>query len=247
MIALIGIIFFLIALYLLSGKATWFSRFEIKKSIQPGDDETGSTSLELFDYYIDYTDGNLNYIPKYSKEENAEYMVVFSDQFGNKPLKTFEVEYGFFNQHSLKNLAKTFKFIGYMEWLSQPSKIVNVTRSLVYGILLPIIKAVFIGLLLFTALVAFSDAGLAFFVEFNAFFIMIAVPFHTVHIIKEFIAYIIQNRYSLKLAKAFGVSDHEYAVISRYLWKSFILYVLFQSIKIVMIVALMFAIVLLYN
>lgn len=243
--AVIGLSLFIIALLLLLRPVRWFHRSEIKKSNQPGDRRIEYTSESVLKHYLG--DG-MEYINSYDEEAQTDNIVIYhtSPSPDNSEMN-FLVETGFLKNPSLKNIAQMFKLLGYAEWMLNPSRIVQTGRN--FSIfMMSIIKWLLIVFLTLTALISvFVEGNMDFFVEFNGFYILLGSLFYAVYLIKEFTAYIIQNHFSLNLAKSFDVPGEDYKVISRYLWLSFFLFVLSQLGKWVILIVLMFSILLIYN
>lgn len=243
--AVIGISLFIIALLLLLRPVRWFHRSELKKSNQPGDGQIDYTPEALLNNYLG---DKMEYISSYDEVQQADHIVVYHTSPPPDHLEmNFLVETGFLKDASLKNIAQMFKLLGYTEWMLNPSAIVRTGRN--FSIfMLRLIKQMFIIFLIGTALISiFTEGNLDFFVEFSGFYILLGSVFYAIYLIKEFVAYIIQNRFSLKLAKSFDVPKEDYKMIFRYLWTSFLLFVLSQLGKWVFLIVLMFSIILIYN
>lgn len=243
--AVIGISLFIIAFLLLLRPVRWFHRAELKKSNQPGDGQIDYTPEALLN---DYLGDKMEYISAYNEEQQFDHIVVYYTSPRPDHLEmNFLVEAGFLKNASLKNIAQMFKLLGYTEWMLNPSAIVRTGRKLSI-FLLRLIKRMLIIFLIGTALISFSvPDSIDFFVEFSGFYILLGSMFYAIYLIKEFVAYIIQNRFSLKLAKSFDVPKEDYKVISRYLWTSLLLFVLSQLGKLFILIVLMFSILLIYN
>ncbi|QQK75442.1 hypothetical protein HUG15_07510 [Salicibibacter cibarius] len=244
--AIIGIITFCLAVYLLLKKTTWFHRSEIEKSNQPREGDSNSTPLSVLDYY---TEWGTHYELFHHDDENYDEVIFYlSSGSGVKQAFHLHVKQGFLKKSSRRNVAQTFKLLGYIDRMIHPNVIVKFLRPGVSYVSSLIRGRLFIAYLITTALMSIPlNESLAFFTEFSGFFIMLGLFFYAIYFVKELIAYVLQNIYSLKLAKSFGVTQDECKIIFIYLWLSFLLFLITQVIKWGIIVILMFFILVLYN
>ncbi|MFC4737193.1 hypothetical protein ACFO4L_11390 [Bacillus daqingensis] len=246
--AIVGILTFCLAMYLLLKKTAWFHRSEIKKSNQPKEAHSTTTPLSILDYYTK-TKAHYEFFYQVDKDRQYEEVIFYPSSNERKvQITALYVERGFLEKQSRRNIAQMFKLLGYTNRLMNPNVLVNMVRSGVAAASYLLRGRLLVMGLIFTALISFSlDESLAFFTEFIGIFVMFGLFFYALYLLKEFIAYFLQNIYSLKLSKSFGVTTNEYKSVFIYLWTSFILFFSTQFLKWLLIATLMFVIIMLYN
>lgn len=244
-IYLLGIILFIIAAYLLLARIRWFSRVETYSTIKPADAKTEHISRSLFDFYAEHSDTEVNYESWRDPAGNAIVRAAFfdSDIAGAAPVSIFTADDKFYKEKSLSNLTQSLKFLGFTESMGHSNVLVRTARHVVYNVLRPLmLYLLMIFIVLYGFIFIIIDRNIGIFVEFLPFFLFLGVFIYSFHLIKEFIVYIFQNLYSLRLAKSFGLSGEECKSVSGYLWKSYMFYVIFQIVKIFIIITCAFLI-----
>ncbi|WP_020007185.1 hypothetical protein [Salinicoccus albus] len=242
---LIGIIFFIIAGYLLLGKISWFSRAEIYRTIKPKNAKTENTPEDLFDFYVEHSHTEIKYELWEGSDGNKKVKAAFFDSdIADVPLiSNFIAEEKYYKEKSLGNITQCIKFLGFIESMSNSNALVRTARHVAYNVLKPLmLYLLMIFIILYGFIFIIIDQDIGMFVEFLPFFLLVGVFIYSFHLIKEFSVYISQNLRSLRFAKAFGLSDDEYKAISGYLWKNYFLYVIFQAVKIFIIITFAFLI-----
>ncbi|WP_027964741.1 hypothetical protein [Halalkalibacillus halophilus] len=245
MIYLLGIILFIIGAYLLLGRISWFSRSEIYKTIKPKDAETEKTPGDLFDFYTQHSNTAITYEPWNTPEGDAKVSAAFfdTDHADALPVSIFNADAEYYRQKSLRSLTQSLKFLGFTGSMSHSSRLVSIARHVVYNVLKPLmLYLLVIFIILFGFIFIIIDRDIGIFIEFLPFFLLIGIFLYSFHLIKEFIVYIFQNLRSLRLAKAFGLAGDKYKAVSGYLWKSYLLYIIFQVVKIFLIIVCSFLI-----
>lgn len=243
---MVGVILFVIAAYLLFGKISWFSRIELYRTIKPKDAKTESTPGELFDFYSEHSNTEITYELLEDADGHEKVRAAFFDSHipDAPPVSYFAAEESYYKEKSLRNLAQSLKFLGFIRSMSNSNRLVQISRHVVYNVLRPLmLYLLMIFLILYGFIFIIIDRDIGMFVEFLPFFLFAGLFMYSFHLIKEVIVYISQNLHSLRLAEAFGLSGDAYRSVSGYLWKSYVLYITFQVVKVFIIITVAFVII----
>lgn len=236
---MMGIVYYVIIAWLILKGPDHFNRSEIKKTYQPRDDESVHTPQEVIKMY---EAGNMNKAMAYQLIDQQTFMV-FHKMLDKEPLLVYEMANGFFNRHSISNVAHTLKIIGYCHIIFTPHGLEKGTpqsmirmgpalfrNKMTKSVFLGITRRMFVFLSLFTVIAAILVGDLMFALEFLPFVLILTLISYTVYILREVWLYIRQNRFSLKTAGEMGFDMDDADYLRRYLRKSLFRFIVLQFI-----------------
>lgn len=223
----------IVVIYLTSVRFNWFSRHEMSRDIKPGYIESDKKVKAFFRFANNESDGDYRIVIPHNNE-----MIRLEDDAGNEQFR-FEVEDGFLDSEDSVSLGRAAKMIGFIEWMGNPGFITVVFRWITALSKWLIYFAYFLAVFALFTPVFTDDVGIIPSFPIIIMVLTVILVGNIIMTIKDCIVYIWQNRYSVNMLEAYGVSPDVVKSVKRYLYLSMWCYYGISILKFAAIVIVM--------